>query len=70
MLTKGAFMSSVNSWGHITEKGSGNNLMGEEISLNTIWVFIGIFPANRLRIDRNEWWKAITDREILNEIFS
>lgn len=46
------------------------NLVGEEISLNTVWVFIGIFPAKRLRIDRNKWWKVITDREILNEILN
>ncbi|MFH0748568.1 MAG: hypothetical protein V1915_01400 [Candidatus Bathyarchaeota archaeon] len=42
------------------------NLMG--VVLNVVWVFIGIFSAGKLGITRNEWWKTITDREILSEI--
>ena len=46
------------------------NLMGDEVSLNVVWVFIGIFSAEKLGITLNEWRKTITDREILDEIFS
>lgn len=45
------------------------DLMGE-VTLNVIWVFIGIFSAEKLGITRNEWRKTITDREILNEILT
>ena len=44
------------------------NLMGGEVALNVVWVFIGIFSADTLRITRNEWLKTITDRAVLNEI--
>lgn len=46
------------------------DLQGVEISLKVEWVFIGIFSAKRLGIDRNEWWKVITDREVLHDILS
>ena len=46
------------------------NLMGEEVSFNVVWVFIGIFPAEKLGITRNEWRKTITDRHILSEILT
>jgi len=46
------------------------NLMGEEIILNVVWVFIGIFSAEKLGITCNEWRKTITDRQILNEILT
>jgi hypothetical protein len=35
-----------------------------------VWVFIGIFPATKLRIDYNEWRKVLTDKEVLKEIIS
>ena len=41
------------------------NLMGEEVNINVVWVFIGIFPAKKLGITLNEWSKTITDREVL-----
>jgi hypothetical protein len=44
------------------------DLLGNEIELKVVWVFIGIFPASKLGIDRNEWRKIIVDRKILNEI--
>lgn len=46
------------------------DLQGMEIRLKVEYVFIGIFHAKRLGIDHNEWWKKITDREILNEILT
>jgi hypothetical protein len=46
------------------------NLMGEEVSLHVVWVFIGIFSAETLRITHNEWRKTITDRSVLNEILA
>ena len=46
------------------------NLMGEKVSLNVVWVFIGIFPASKLGINRNEWRKVITDKKILSEILA
>ena len=46
------------------------NLMGEEVTINVVWVFIGIFSAKKLRITRNEWRKKITDKEILSKILS
>jgi len=46
------------------------DLFGHEIYLKVVWMFIGIFPADKLGITRNEWWKTITDREILNEILT
>jgi len=46
------------------------DLNGEEIILNEVWVFIGIFSAEKLGITHNEWWKTITDRKILNEILT
>lgn len=45
-------------------------LLGNEIGLKVVWVFIGIFPASKLQIDRNEWCKVITDKEILSKILS
>ena len=46
------------------------NLMGEEVTLNVVWVFIGIFSAETLRITHNEWRKTITDKKVLNEILT
>jgi len=46
------------------------DLFGREVELKVVWVFIGIFPASKLGITRNEWWKTITDRQILNEILT
>ena len=46
------------------------DLFGHEIYLKVVWVFIGIFPADKLGITRNEWRKTITDRAILNEILT
>ena len=46
------------------------NLMGEEVTINVVWVFIGIFSAEKLGITRNEWRKTITDRQVLNEILT
>jgi hypothetical protein len=43
------------------------NLMGEEVARKVVWVFIGIFSAETLRITHNEWRKTITDKTILNE---
>jgi len=31
------------------------DLFGKEVDLNIVWVFIGIFPADKLGITRNEW---------------
>jgi hypothetical protein len=44
------------------------SLMGEEVTINVVWVFIGIFSAEKLGITHNEWRETITDREVLNEI--
>jgi hypothetical protein len=46
------------------------NLFGHEIDLHAFWVFIGIFPADKLGITGNEWRKTITDREVLNQILT
>ena len=46
------------------------DLFGNEIKVKVVWVFIGIFPADKLGITRNEWRKTITDRAILNEILT
>jgi hypothetical protein len=46
------------------------NLQGAAIRLRVEWVFIGIFSAERLGIDRDEWWKVITDKEVLRDIMS
>ena len=46
------------------------NLFGNEVDLEVVWVFIGIFPADKLGITHNEWRKKITDKEILCEILS
>ena len=46
------------------------NLMGEKVSLNVVWVFIGIFSAEKLGITHNEWRKTITERQLLNEILT
>ena len=46
------------------------DLHGIEVSLKVEWVFIGVFSAQRLGIDRNEWRKVITDREVLCDILS
>jgi hypothetical protein len=40
------------------------------VKLKVVWVFIGIFPADKLGITRNEWRKTITDRAILNEVLT
>lgn len=44
------------------------DLQGAEMSLKVEYLFIGIFHAKRLGIDRNEWWKVIIDKEVLREI--
>ncbi|MCZ2808600.1 MAG: hypothetical protein O2V44_04505 [Candidatus Bathyarchaeota archaeon] len=41
-----------------------------EIRLKVEYIFIGIFSAERLGIDRNEWWKVITDKEVLSDILN
>jgi hypothetical protein len=46
------------------------DLYGNEIELKVVWVFIGIFPADKLGITRNEWRKTITGRAILNDILT
>ena len=46
------------------------NLMGEDVTVDVVWVFIGIFSAEKLGITRNEWRKTITDKAVLNEILS
>lgn len=46
------------------------DLQGVEIRLNVEYIFVGIFSAKRLGIDRNEWWKVITDKEVLCDILS
>jgi hypothetical protein len=44
------------------------DLFGNKLQHNVEWIFIGVFSASKLGIDRNEWWKVIVDKEILNEI--
>jgi hypothetical protein len=46
------------------------DLFGNEVEFKVVWVFIGIFPADKLGITRNEWRKTITDRELLNKILT
>jgi hypothetical protein len=46
------------------------DLFGNEVELTVVWLFIGIFPADKLGITHNEWRKTITDGAILNEILS
>jgi len=46
------------------------NLMGEQVTLSVVWVFIGIFSAEKLGITRNEWRRTITDRTVLNEVLT
>ena len=46
------------------------DLFGNEVELKVVWIFIGLFPANKLGITRNEWRKTITDREVLNKILN
>ena len=46
------------------------DLFGHEVELTVVWVFIGIFSAEKLGITLNEWRKTITDRAILNEILT
>ena len=46
------------------------DLIGNEIELEVVWVFIGVFSAEKLGITHNEWRKTITDRAILNEILT
>ncbi|MCP8304031.1 MAG: hypothetical protein H3Z50_00955 [archaeon] len=46
------------------------DLQGVEVNLEVEWISIGIFPAKKLGIDRNEWRKVITDREVLSTILS
>jgi hypothetical protein len=43
-------------------------LLGNELQRKVEWIFIGVFSASKLGIDRNEWGKVIVDKEILNEI--
>jgi hypothetical protein len=44
------------------------DLLGNKLQLKVEWIFIGIFSASKLGIDRNEWWKVIVNKEILNNI--
>jgi hypothetical protein len=44
------------------------DLQGMKIRMKVEWGFIGVFSAQRLGIDRNEWRKIITDREVLRDI--
>lgn len=46
------------------------DLQGEEIIPIVEWICIGIFSANRLKIDYNEWWKIITDKIVLEDILT
>jgi len=46
------------------------NLMGEEVTINVVWMFIGIFSAEKFGITLNQWRKTIADRAILNEILT
>ena len=46
------------------------DLQGVAIRLRVEWIFIGIFSAERLGIDRDEWWKVITDRAVLSDILT
>ena len=46
------------------------DLFGNEIELEVVWVFIGIFSVDKLGIIHNEWRKTITDKTILNEILT
>jgi hypothetical protein len=46
------------------------DLQGVAVSLKVEYIFIGIFSAKRLGIDWNEWWKVITDREVLRDILT
>jgi hypothetical protein len=46
------------------------DLQGVVINLKVEYIFIGIFSAKRLGIDRNEWWKVITDRGVLSDILN
>jgi hypothetical protein len=46
------------------------DLQGAELKLNVEWIFIGIFSAKRLGIERNEWWKVIANKEALCDILS
>jgi hypothetical protein len=46
------------------------DLNGVEIRLKVEYIFVGIFSAKRLGIDRNEWWKVITDIAVLNDILT
>ena len=58
-----------------TDPGSGSNVKQieqsiHEVELKIVWVFIGIFSAEKLGITPNEWWKVITDRQVLNDILT
>lgn len=46
------------------------DIQGVAIRIKVEGVFLDIFSAKRLGIDRNEWRKTITDREVLNEILT
>jgi len=46
------------------------DLQGVEVRIKIEYIFVGIFSAKRLGIDRNEWWKVITDKEVLCDILS
>ena len=46
------------------------DLLGNRIEQSVKWIFIDVFSASKLGIDRNEWRKVIIDREILTEILS
>jgi hypothetical protein len=46
------------------------DLLGVGISLTVERVFIGIFSAKRLSIDRHEWWNIITDKRVLSDILT
>ena len=46
------------------------DLDGNMVDLRVVWIFIGIFSAEKLGITRNEWWKTITDKQILSKILT
>lgn len=46
------------------------DLMGNEVPLKIVWAFIAIFTAEKLGITHNEWWKAITNRDVLRRILN
>jgi hypothetical protein len=46
------------------------DLDGNMVDLRIVWIYIGIFSAEKLGITHNEWWKIIIDKRILSEILT